>query len=384
MIPEHRLATLLTQVQQNQILGCRYHNTTTLPSLYTDHACSADDFPLHTLIDLRTHTDEVWYVDFSPSGSMLATAGKDGLVCVYDTIRYKLRHEFREHERSSNAAEGRGVVYVAFSPDEEYLISCSVSNEFVVMALRDGRKVAVADHFDYPVTCAGWLPDSQSFIVGSQGSRRPLGLYSIRNGNGNGGGVVKNNEIFSFREPPWDSTARDNGTSFRISDLAVSPDGELLAATTLENKVLLFDLLSRQRVAEWQMEDKLTSVRFDAKGQELLLSMNGGIVMLVDVQTGEFIRRFEGARQREFVVRSAFGGAGEGFVVSGSEGTYYCLMTFVTCLLMWKQIRESTYGDENPVSLSPPLKLTFLVPSMRLRGIHEILLSLPLPEMIGG
>lgn len=169
MIPEHRLATLLASVQQEQILNCRYHNTTVQPSLYTNHECSIDDFPLQTLTELRTHADEVWFVQFSHDGSMLATGGKDGLVCIYDTTRWRIRHEFREHERQPNAPRDRGVCCVAFSPDDQYLISCSQNNEFVVVNVHDGRCVARADHFDYPVTSAAWLPDSQSFVIGTQG-----------------------------------------------------------------------------------------------------------------------------------------------------------------------------------------------------------------------
>ncbi|KAK5164652.1 uncharacterized protein LTR77_009858 [Saxophila tyrrhenica] len=335
MIPEHRLATLLSEVQEQEILNCQYHNTTAQPSLYTSHACSADDFPLQPLTELRNHSDEVWHLQFSHDGSMLATAGKDGLVCVYDTARWTIRHEFREHERSNTPAGDRGVVYVAFSPDDQYLISCSQNNEFVVVNVRDGRRVAVADHFDYPVSTAAWLPDSQTFVVGTQGSRRPLGLYSLRVSNGGGGGgVVRNNEIHSFRVPPWTPSPSRNGngngngngdaaSTFRISDCAVSPDGSRLAATTLDNNLLLYDLRSRTKVAEWPMQDKLTSVTFSADGREVLLNMNEGRVFLVNVATGEVVRWFEGVAQRQFVVRSCFGGAGwegeGGFVGSGSE-----------------------------------------------------------------
>ncbi|TKA76607.1 hypothetical protein B0A55_10044 [Friedmanniomyces simplex] len=113
-----RLAMLFTAVQDEQILSCRYHNTTLQPSLYTDHECAAEDFPLETLSELRNRTDEVWHLAFSHDGTMLATAGKDGLVCVYDTRHYSLRHEIREHERNVSAAENtKGVCYVAFSPD---------------------------------------------------------------------------------------------------------------------------------------------------------------------------------------------------------------------------------------------------------------------------
>ena len=319
MIPEHRLATLFTSVQQEQILNCRYHNTTIQPSLYTDHDCPADDFPLQTFTELKNHSDEVWFLEFSHDGSMLATAGKDGLVCVYDTARWKIRHEFREHERNTTGAGDRGVCYIAFSPDDNYLISCSQNNEFVVVNVRDGRRVATADHFDYPVTSAAWLPDSQSFIVGTQGSRRPLGLYSLRSVTSSSS-VVRNNEVYSWRDPPWDPTLKDNPTSFRITDLDISRDGTRMVATTIDNKVMMYDMRSKYKIAEWQMEDKLTSINFSSDGSEMLLNMNEGRVLALSAATGEVLMRYEGARQKDFVIRSCYGGAGEAFVVSGSEG----------------------------------------------------------------
>ncbi|KAI7646362.1 hypothetical protein KC322_g19407, partial [Hortaea werneckii] len=188
--------------------------------------------------------------------------------------------------------------------------------------VREGRRVAHADHFDYPVTSAAWLPDSETFVVGSQGSRRPLGLYSLQGGGGSStnGGVVRNNEIYSFRDPPWDNNVKENPNSFRITDVAVNQRGSRMVATTIDNKIMLFDLLSsRMKIAEWQMDDKLTSISFSADGDQLLVNMNEGRVLALDSETGELVMRYEGAKQQEFVIRSCFGGAGENFVLSGSE-----------------------------------------------------------------
>ena len=330
MIPSHRLATLLTSVQDAQSLSCRHHNTTAQPSLYTDHLCAEDDFPLHALTALRHHSDEVWHLAFSPSGSLLATAGKDGLVCVYDTSTWRLRHEFREHEPRVAAAPGaaevpKGVCYIAFSPDEHFLISCSQANEFVVVAMMDGRRVGVGDHFVYPVTCAAWLPDSCEFVVGTQDSRRPLGLYSLW-----GGGyeedrsVMRNYEIHSFREPAWDPALKDNPSSWRIASCDVSADGQRLAAATIDNHVMLFDLPGRTKIASWAMEDRITSLSFGVPSrrggaEQILLNLNKGQVLTLDAVSGEMIMGFEGVSQKEFVIRSCFGGAGDNFVVSGSE-----------------------------------------------------------------
>ncbi|KAK0915098.1 hypothetical protein LTR02_001449 [Friedmanniomyces endolithicus] len=323
MIPEHRMATLFSAVQDEQILGCRYHSTIAQPSLYTDHECPAEEFPLQTFKELRNHSDEVWFVEFSHDGSMLATAGKDGLVCLYDTRNYSLRHEIREHDRNLSGDTTKGVCYVAFSPDDQYLISCAQNNEFVVINVRDGRRVAHGDHFDYPVTAAAWLPDSQTFVIGTQGSRRPLGLYSLRSAAGtssSSSSVVRNNEIHSWRDPPWDDSGpADNHNSFRITDCAVSPDGSRLVATTIDKRILMYDLRSRAKIAEWAMDDRLTSICFGVDGAQLLINMYEGRVLALSAATGEVVMQYEGAQQAEFVIRSRFGGAGDNFVVSGSE-----------------------------------------------------------------
>jgi WD repeat-containing protein 26 len=67
------------------------------------------------------------------------------------------------------------------------------------------------------------------------------------------------------------------------------------------------------------MDDKLTSISFSSDGQDILINMNEGRVLALDADTGEVRMRYEGVVQHLFVIRSCFGGAGENFVMSGSE-----------------------------------------------------------------
>ena len=117
MIPEHRLADLLDQVKQSQINNCLYHNIAMPPSLYADHMCDRDNFPLMTMLELDNHADEVFYLEFSHDGTKLATAGKDRTVMIYETGSFAILHQFTNHEKV--------VTYVTWSPDDSKLISCS-------------------------------------------------------------------------------------------------------------------------------------------------------------------------------------------------------------------------------------------------------------------
>ncbi len=121
MIPENRLAILLDQVKNVWISECMYHTSTETPSLFTDHVCDRVDFPLKTVLELRSHSDEVWFIQFSNDGSMLATASKDNTVIIYETVTYRVLHTLSEHES--------GVCYVAWSPDDTKLITCAQARD---------------------------------------------------------------------------------------------------------------------------------------------------------------------------------------------------------------------------------------------------------------
>ena len=133
MIPEHRLAVLLDQVQESQTHSCLYHNTTIPPSLYYDHVCEREGFPQQVLVELHDHTDEVWYIDFSHDGTKLASASSDNSIVIYDTLRWKVVHRLTD---GHNLMDVLGVCYVSWSPDDRYLLSCSKGNVLIVWDLK--------------------------------------------------------------------------------------------------------------------------------------------------------------------------------------------------------------------------------------------------------
>lgn len=121
MIPEHRLAALLDEVKDGWISNCHYHNTADSPSLYVDHCCDRDDFPMKPVLELKGHHDEVWYLKYSNDGRKLASTSKDKTVVIYDTTTYKVLHQLDDHDS--------GVTHLAWSPDDTKIITCCAQQE---------------------------------------------------------------------------------------------------------------------------------------------------------------------------------------------------------------------------------------------------------------
>jgi WD40 repeat protein len=106
----------------------------------------------------------------------------------------------------------------------------------------------------------------------------------------------------------------------RATDLAVSPDGQRLVLI-LDDRIIVYDFTSYAKICEWHLDGvKLTSVNISQDSRHMLISMNDDKIKLMEIDSGEVIQRFEGQVQKQFIIRSAFGGADENFVVSGSEG----------------------------------------------------------------
>ncbi|KAJ5165611.1 uncharacterized protein N7500_007441 [Penicillium coprophilum] len=288
MIPQHRLAVLLDQVKQTQINNCFYHNTAEPPSLYSDHMCDRNDFPLDVSVDLTQHSDEVWYCEFSHDGSKLVTAGKDHNVLIYNTTDFSVIHRLTEHED--------GVAFASWSPDDSKLITCSQDKKARVWSVESGRCLLTINHHRQPVTAAAWAPDGESFVTASLDSESQLRHWSMRG-----------QSLYTWKD------------GFRVQDCAISADGRRLVAADTEAKVHVYNMLTYEEDYCLSLPSKPTSVAISRDSRHVLINLAEGEIQLVDMETTAVVRQFKGQKQGEFVIRSTFGGAAENFVVSGSE-----------------------------------------------------------------
>jgi hypothetical protein len=142
----------------------------------------------------------------------------------------------------------------------------------------------------------------------------------------------------------------DGEETLRVHDLAISPDGQRLVVL-LEKRILVYDFVSYEKLYQWPLERvKLTSVTISQDSRHMLVSMNDDKIALMEIDTGITIRDYMSHVQRQYVIRSTFGGAGEHFVVSGSEGESLPFLPYHGSLLV--QIPASISGERKPVPSS--------------------------------
>lgn len=92
-----------------------------------------------------------------------------------------------------------------------------------------------------------------------------------------------------------------------------------------DKAVYVYDFITREQKYRASIEKGVLHLSFSKDSRAVLLNtMTDQLfqeVAMMDVETGTIIRTFEGVRHHDNVLRSAFGGANENFVICGNDGT---------------------------------------------------------------
>ncbi|KXN92272.1 WD repeat-containing protein 26 [Leucoagaricus sp. SymC.cos] len=356
MIPQRRLAELLHQAREYQHSRCVYHNSpleTTPFSLYTDHHCNKSDFPNTTTTILRGHTDEVWNMQWSHDGMRLATCGKDksavvwkmsisteGGVRVFDWSTHLI---LRDHQYP--------VGCLAWSLDDSILLT-SAEQHIKLWNAQTGVCIETLTEHSDTVTALAWLPDGSGFISGALDDKdgklhESWGLTSMRvtdlaithdfmrlvtigmdrnppsNNNDSSTTPRTNGSSASERgsNPPSNNdsstTPRTNGSS--ASDQSVTPNAGGPGGSRNQNKMIIYDLRTKQPEHTVTLEGELTSVKISHDSRFALINLAPDEIRLWDLEANRVARKYTGQKQGRHVIRSCFGGVDNHFVVSGSE-----------------------------------------------------------------
>jgi len=163
--------------------------------------------------------------------------------------------------------------------------------------------------FGEPVSSCVWAPDGETFVTGCLDKERNLCQWNL------------NGELIY-----------DWGRSHRIQDLAVSPNGHRLVAMDNEKHIHVYNFVTRELEYEMDLKTNLSSVSISQNSRFLLVNKIDGEARMLDLDTRETVRSFRsGEKGGAYVIRAAFGGANESFVITGSEGMFYPQSTCSIC-----------------------------------------------------
>lgn len=140
-----------------------------------------------------------------------------------------------------------------------------------------------------------WASDSRSFVIGSL-DRNSLCTFSL-----------DNDDVIEWRK------------RHRVQDLCGSSDGRWLVAVDDVQKLHVYNAMTRDLEYEMEAKARPTSVNVSRDSRYLLVNKRDGEAQLIDLVTRNSVQKFLGHTGGDYLIRSAFGGANESFVVSGSE-----------------------------------------------------------------
>ena len=213
---------------------------------------------------LSGHKGGVYYVDFSPRGDLLASAGKDGTVRIWDTTTWQLVRKIGASSTEVNVA--------AFSLDGKTLATVDDDGKLKLWEITSGHcQLEIVAHTG-EAGIVRFSPDGRTIVTGG----RADGLIKL-----------------------WDRAIGKVLNSFRASEpllenAVFSPDGSLLAAVG-KNAITLWRPTDRKTIATIPVGGSNQGVAFSHDGTRLATSNETDqLIRLWEVSTCRLVREFRG------------------------------------------------------------------------------------------
>lgn len=84
------------------------------------------------MCELQEHDDEVWNLQFSNDGSLLASCGADGLVLLWNLDEFEAFLSLQMEEPDGATRVANGVVKAVWSPNDKRILTSSLDKRVKV------------------------------------------------------------------------------------------------------------------------------------------------------------------------------------------------------------------------------------------------------------
>jgi WD40 repeat protein/tRNA A-37 threonylcarbamoyl transferase component Bud32 len=249
--------------------------------------------------DWQAHDRPISCLAFDPQSKVLASAGLDGLVRLWQVGSGKPAGELKNHEA--------GVNWVRFSPDDKRL--ASAGSDGTVIVWQDQRQWKRLPPQEHAVSAVAFHPNGRLLATATFDVDAP--------------GIVRLWDVERGAE-----VHRYTGHTSRITALAYTTDGSLLASASHDGTVRLLagDNTAEEKLVFREHAFPVSAVAFSPDGH-LVASAAGrlqakrpeeGEVLLWRAATGEVVHRLKGHVRRPTTV--AFNPSGTRLATSGWDG----------------------------------------------------------------
>ncbi|MGD1714701.1 AAA-like domain-containing protein [Dapis sp. BLCC M172] len=214
------------------------------------------------------HSDRIYSICFHPDGEILASAGADTTIKLWGIDGTELQSFTTGHTDLLNS--------VSFSPDGQTLASGSFDKTIKLWSL-DGRELQTLIGHKNRVSSISFSPDGQT--LASASADKTIKLWSL-----------DGRELKTFI-----------GHTYNVNSVSFSPDGQMIASGSSDTTIKLWNLDGKELKTFRGHRDWVNAVSFSPDGQILASASADKIIKFWNIK-GKEVQTFRGHSNRIYSV----------------------------------------------------------------------------------